>query len=97
VLDSCLIDSAVGDSRAALGEPVLPSCDNLGRFEELSSGVEDCLRFARGDLGASGSTGRITAEDIGLGILLASELVTIENGLPHTVGHCDFLQPELEK
>ena len=97
MLDSCLNDSAAEDSRATLGDPALSSCDNLGRFDEPSSDVEDCLRFARGDLGASGSSGRITAEDIGLGILLASELVTIENGLPYTFSHGGFWKPELEK
>ena len=85
-----MIGSAVGDSCVTLGGAALSSCDNLGRFEEASSDVEDCLRFARGDLGASGSTGRITAEDIGLGMLLAGELVTIENNLPHTIGHGGF-------
>jgi hypothetical protein len=61
---SCLVNS--GDARIAVGEPALPSCDNLGRFEAGSSEADDCLRFARGDSGGSGSTGRITAEDIGL-------------------------------
>lgn len=61
-----MIASEAGDARKAAGESALPSCDNLGRFEAGSSEVDDdCLRFAGGE-GGSGSSGRITAEDIGL-------------------------------
>lgn len=59
----------MGDARRAPGEPELPLWDNLGRFEEISSEAVGCLRFACGDLGASGSAGKMTAEDIGLGIV----------------------------
>jgi hypothetical protein len=74
MLGSCLTDSEAGEARKADGEPAMPSWDNLVRFEFVSSGVDDCLRFARGDLGSSGSTGRITAEDIGLRKRLAADV-----------------------
>lgn len=79
--DSCIVDS--GDARRADGEPAVPSSDTLGRFEDASSDVDDCLRFARGE-GASGSTGRITAEDMGLRGLLAREGTAIDLYLPNS-------------
>ena len=82
---SCLVNS--GDERIAAGEPALPSCDNLGRFEVGSSKADDCLRFAPWDFGDSVSTGRITAEDIGLGKLSAGELTMVDFDLPHTLRH----------
>ena len=57
--------SGSGDMCRAAAEPVVPSFDNLRRFELGSSG-DDCLLLGRGDCGSSDSTGRRTADDIGL-------------------------------